>query len=82
MKVFNQGTFIRVTADRRDLFLFAQRWPCSGIDTYDRMSATFQKDNGDLVDLRCSSKSIDGGAEVALIQDMREYAIRRNLLSK
>ena len=79
MKAFNQGSCIRVTADQYDLTRFASVWPCSGINYGDHMSATFDKRNGDLVDIYVSNE-FDGGAEVALIEDLKNYAGKRGLL--
>ena len=79
MKAFNQGSFIRVTADQYDLTRFASVWPCSGINHGDRMSATFDKGNGDLVDIYVS-REFDGGAELALVEDLKIYAKKRGLL--
>ena len=79
MRVFNQGAFVRVTADHLDLWDFASQWPCSGIGCFDRMSVTFDKRNGDLVDI-CVSREFASGAQVALIKDLKSYAEKRGLL--
>ena len=79
MKAFNQGSYIKVTADQYDLTRFANVWPGSGINHGDRMSATFSKSNGDLVDIYVSNE-FDGGAGVALVEDLKTYAIKRGLL--
>ena len=79
MKIFNQGSYIRVTADQNDLMRFASIWPCSGISHGDRMSATFDKRNGDLVDIYVSN-AFDSGAEVALVEDLKSYAKKKGTL--
>lgn len=79
MRVFNQGDSVRVTADGSDLSEFASKWPSSGMDYSERLSAIFDKRNGDLVDLFCS-REFDEGAVSALLDDLKAYAKKKGLL--
>lgn len=77
MRAYDQGAFIRVTADHRDVHRFARRWPGCSLGPYSRVSATFDAQNGDLVDLDVRD---GGGIEdvpPALLEDMQNYAARR-----
>jgi hypothetical protein len=85
MRVFNQGSVFRVTASPDDIETFAESWPCSGFHYGDRVSFTFEKSTGDLVDLAYSHcygyqvdpERVDGGAMVALSQDAQAYGEKR-----
>ena len=83
MKAFNQGAFLRVTADQWDVRRFADQWPCNGFGPWDRLSCTFDKRNGDLVDLQINGRyppeesQIDNGAIIALVRDCQFYGHKR-----
>lgn len=87
MKAYNQGCFIRVTLSADDVDWFCESWPCSGFEYGHRLSVTFDKRNGDLVDLalfnlwgRCSDENIDGAAVSAICNDAQAYAAQKGLL--
>ena len=77
MRVHDQGAFIRVTASAQDVGMFNSRWPCSSIPE-GRVAFTFDRRNGDLVDI--SPSEIDGPEVAALSQDCQEYARAKGLL--
>ena len=77
MRVQDQGAFVRVMASAQDVEAFNFRWPCSSIPE-GRVAFTFDRRNGDLVDL--SPSEIDGPEVVALSQDCQEYARAKGLL--
>ena len=66
-----ESCFQTVTATRRDVEAFVATYPCSGLPRR-AISFTFDRRNGDLVDL--SPSSVDGSAAVALSQDAQQYA--------
>ncbi len=72
MRKYNQGAFVRVTVSESEAYAFAQRWPGSGLG--DRgLSFTFDKSNGDLVDLH-GDEGADESAVSALADDAKDYA--------
>ena len=71
MRVYDQGAHYRVTASAREVEDFALTWPCSGLP-YRTVSFTFDKRNGDLVDVY--PETFDGDAAVALSQEAQLYA--------
>ncbi len=79
MRVFNQGSFIRITVSRSEVEAFADTWPCSGLP-HRGISFTFNARNGDLVDL--APADIDGEALVALSEDAFHFAEVRKLAKR
>ena len=78
MRCFDQGAYVRVTCDTCDVYAFAQRWPCSGLNLDKGVSFTFQRSNGDLVDTNAQENGhADGEALVALSTDAQNYAATR-----
>lgn len=74
MRVYDQGCFVRVTVSEREVYDFSRTFPCSGLP--DRsVSFTFDKRNGDLVDL--FPYNLDGDGVVALSRDAQNYAAKR-----
>lgn len=81
MKAFDQGCFYRVTVSADEAENFGQSWPCCGFRYGERFSFTFDKRNGDLVDLACfkpwgqetQGEHVDQGALLALSQDAQAY---------
>ena len=73
MRAYDQGVFILVTCDQWDVDAFNRTWPCSSLNG--PVSFTFDRRNGDLVDLRPSH--IDGPEVVALSTDAQNYAAKR-----
>lgn len=74
MRVFDQGSFYRVTVSRAEVEAFARRWPCFG-----RVRAVwfeFDRRNGDLVDL-CGDRGMDGAGVAALSRDAQSYGLAR-----
>lgn len=74
MRVYDEGSFVRVSVSRNEVNSFKRTWPCSGLPNRS-ISFTFDKRNGDLVDLNPSF--IDGEAAVALSHDAGNYAAHR-----
>lgn len=72
MRAFDQGAWYRVTVSEFEVDAFNRRWPCSGLSG--RYSFTFDKANGDLVDM--SGKG-DGPEHVALSEDAQKYGAKR-----
>jgi hypothetical protein len=72
MRKHDEGCFVRVTVSRREVETFASRWPCFGPRR--AMSFTFDKRNGDLVDVTGEVESHDGHGIVALSNDAQAYA--------
>lgn len=76
MRVFDQGSEFRVTVSANEVYEFRRRWPCSGLSTEHGVSFTFDKRNGDLVDVHHPG-SEDGPALVALSQDAQAYGEKK-----
>lgn len=76
MRVFDQGSFYRVTVSANEVYDFNRSWPCSELSGDHGISFTFDKLNGDLVD-HTARESEDGSALVALSQDAQEYGRKR-----
>lgn len=74
---FNQGAFVRVTVSADDVAGFARRWPCFG--DIRGLSFTFQRSNGDLVDLH-GDHGMDPAGVSALADDAKAYAAKGGLL--
>lgn len=70
MRVYDQGSLVRVCVSRREIDRFKRTWPCSGLPSKS-ISFVFDKVNGDLVDL--SPSFVDGSAATALSQDAKDY---------
>ena len=78
MRVFNQGDSYRVTVSEDEVDRFNDTWPCSELRGLRRgVSFTFDKRNGDLVDLSPSGEKYDGGALAALSRDAKAYGVKR-----
>ena len=78
MKFFDNGSLYTVTVERREVEVFAESWPCSGLR--DRaISFCFDKGNGDLIDLTPYGvdDGADGSAVSALAQGAGDYGRRR-----
>jgi hypothetical protein len=74
MRVYDQGSLVRVTIDEWGVHEFKQQWPGSGIpDT--NVSFIFEKRNGDLVDLH--PYELDGSDVLALSHDAWNHAVNR-----
>ena len=74
MKAFDQGAFYRVTVSPQEMSNFASRWPCSGMRNPKRgMAFTFDKKNGDLVDISGENEEYDGSAVAALSENAQTY---------
>ena len=71
MRKFDQGAHVRVAVSASEVERFKATWPCSGLPSRG-ISFTFDKRNGDLVDL--NPNSVDGEAAVALSEDAARYA--------
>jgi len=76
MKYQDNGCFHSVTVSRDEVEAFKEQWPCSGIPSRS-VWFQFDKRNGDLVDMRPSLESSDGGAVVAMSQDAQAFALKR-----
>lgn len=72
MRVFDQGAFVRVTVSEPEVDRFNRKWPGSTLDG--PYSFTFDKSNGDLVDMAGKG---DGSEHVALSTDAQNYAAKR-----
>lgn len=82
MKLFDQGAFFRVTCSETDVYNFGLNWPCSDLRHGDRASFTFDKRNGDLVDLaftHCFAGVVerDGASVAALADDAKAYGLAK-----
>ena len=71
MQVHNdpRSAFVTVTFESADVAQFARAWPC--FDGPECVSFTFQRSNGDLVDMEPTDW--DGGAAVAMSEDAWAY---------
>ncbi len=74
MRKYDQGSLVRVTVSADEAHRFAYRWPCSGIKWGDKFSFTFEKSNGDLVDMHGDKERHDGSAILAISEDASKYA--------
>lgn len=72
MRVYDQGSFIRVTMSANEVQDWKRYWPCSGLPSRG-VSFTFDRRNWDLVDTNVSQDA-DGPATVALSHDAQKYA--------
>jgi len=78
MRAYGQGAFVRVVASTVDVQAFNDRWPCSTVPER-RVSFTFDRRNGDLVDLE--PQGINGTEVVSLARDCQGHARARGLLA-
>lgn len=74
MRAFDQGSEFRVTVSRDEVADFKRRWPNSGLPTR-AVSFTYDKENGDLVDL--APFEMDGEASLALSEDAQKYGEKK-----
>lgn len=76
MKVYDQGSDFRVTVSANEVYAWSRRWP--GANLRDRgYSFTFDKKNGDLVDMApWPLRGEDEAAVSALADDAKEYGQR------
>jgi len=75
MRVFNQGSFYRVTVSEYDVARFAKRWPCFG--PHRPLSFTFDKRAGNLVDMGGDDRDMDESGVLALSEDAMRYGAKR-----
>ena len=75
MRCFDQGAFYRVTVSQDEVHSFASRWPCFGPRV--AFSFTFDKANGDLVDIHGDTEDHDGRGVAALSEDCQKYGETR-----
>lgn len=71
MRYIDNGCFYSVAISKREVEDFAERWPCFG--SRRALWAQFDKDNGDLVDIRGDS-GMDGSGVLALLEDAKTFA--------
>jgi hypothetical protein len=79
MRAFDQGSVFRVTVSEGEAYAFSRQWPASGLGDCG-LSFTFERANGDLVDVS-GDAGASGGAVLALADDAREYGAKRLGLS-
>lgn len=82
MKLYSQGAFFRVTVSENEISDFGRNWPCSDFRHGDRASFTFDRKNGDLVDLQVTHSHAgtverDGADVSALADDAKAYGLKR-----
>ena len=85
MKIYSQGAFFRVTVSEDETLNFARSYPCSDLRHGDRVSFTFEKENGDLVDFRITHShagivernGCNGYDVSALADDAKAYGLKR-----
>jgi hypothetical protein len=82
MKFYSQGAFFRVTVSENEISNFGRTWPCSDFRHGDRASFTFDRINGDLVDLRVTHSHAgtverDKADVSALADDAKAYGLKR-----
>jgi len=74
MRAFDQGSAFRVTVSGVEVRAWKRTFPCSGVPSRG-VSFTFDKRNGDLVDI--FPDNFDGEGAVALCDDARAYGTHR-----
>lgn len=74
MRCYDQGALFRVTVDELEVYNFKQTFPCSGLPT-SGVSFTFDKSNGDIVDL--APHNMDGPGVLALMDDAKAYGAKK-----
>ena len=80
IRTYNNGSFYTVSFGEQEIRDFRSRWPGSGMSNLRSVSAQFDRDGGDLVDIACNGRSCeryDGPALVALTEDMQCAAARK-----
>jgi len=82
MKLYSQGAFFRITVSENEISDFGRSWPCSDFRHGDRASFTFDRLNGDLVDLQVTHRHAgtverDGADVLALANDAKAYGLKR-----
>ena len=82
MKFYSQGSFFRVTVSENEISDFKRSWPCSDFRHGDRASFTFDRENGDLIDLwimnsHAGTVERDGPDVSALADDAKAYGLKR-----
>lgn len=75
MRVFDQGSFFRVTMSADEVSDWKRHWPASGLHSTSK-SGTFEKSSGDLVDTNVDEDE-DGPAAVALLDDMKAHGAEK-----
>jgi len=76
VRVYDQGSYYRVTASEAFVYDWSRRWPGSQFRHLNRgVSFTFDKRNGDLVDL--FPYELDGDDVLALSEDLQRIGARR-----
>lgn len=74
MRAYDNGSFYTVSVSYLDIAAFADTWPCSGMrNPKVPLAFTFDKRNGDLVDMVGESEEYDQSALLALSQDAQAY---------
>lgn len=76
MKAFDNGCLFSVTISKKDVIDFKKRCPCSNLPEKS-IWAQFDKRNGDLIDLTPNLSSADGSAAQAIIDDGKEFAMKK-----
>jgi len=78
MRTYKQGSLLRIAMSAADVSLFADSWPCSGLEYGDRVVFVFES-NGDLVDYQAFTRGeIDESAMLAMSEDCwRHYEERK-----
>lgn len=71
MRIVDEGAYVRVVVSRDEVEAFKARWPCSTLPNR-AVSFTFDRKNGDLVDL--TPESMDGPDVLALSMDAQRFA--------
>lgn len=79
-RIYNKGLTYGVAFGESEVSSFRSRWPASGLEGLRNVFAEFDKRNGDLVDLQCNRRDchrFDGGALLALVDDMQSYGKKK-----
>lgn len=76
MKVIDCGCYVTVAVSQDDVDKFKARWPCNGLPSRS-VWFTFEKLDGDLVDMKHGWEQCDDEALLALSHDACNYAAKR-----
>jgi hypothetical protein len=76
MRAYDQGCYYRVCVSEREVYEWKRSWPCSGLPDA-AISFTFDKGNGDLVDLHPDLSGSTYDAACALADDAQAYGRKR-----
>lgn len=79
-RVYDKGSLFAVSLNATEIAGFADRWPASGLSELGSFYAEFEKQSGDLVDLRCNGRDcerFDGEALTALSKDAQHIGEKR-----